>query len=176
MKPILLLLTISSVCFAQSQIDISKVNKLPDSIKVKGKVVDAVLWTDSLGVNLVITSQTDIYNSKISGLRNQELFADHYLLRNDSSMHLWHVYDFYLDCAVDINARFLKNAFHVTDLDKNGIAEVWLMYYVGCTGTDVYDLKIIMYEGKTMYAMRGHNKSRLNPSAGGDYKYNYNYN
>jgi hypothetical protein len=176
MKPVLfLLVTMSSVGFSQSQIVVSKVTKLPDSIKVKGKVVEAVQWTDSLGVNLVVTAQTEVYNSKIEGLRSQELFADHYVLRNDSSLLLWHVYDYSFDCGVDLNAKYLKNTFTVTDLDKNGVAEVWLMYYVGCTGTDVYDMKVIMYEGETMYAMRGHNKSRLNPSAGGDYKYNYNF-
>jgi hypothetical protein len=169
------LVLITSFCTGQSQVAVTKVTKLPDSIKVKGKVVDAVQWTDSLGVNLIVTAQTGDFKSKIEGLLSQDLYADHYVLRNDSAIHLWHVYDYYHDCAVDINAKFLKKTFNVTDLNNNGKAEVWLTYIVGCTGTDVLDMKVIMHEGKTMYAMRGHNKSRLNPSAGGDYNYNYNF-
>jgi hypothetical protein len=59
------------------------------------------------------------------------------------------VNDFIKDCMVDIDAAFKKNSLKVTDLDKNGIAEIWVMYEMACKGdVSPSDLKIIMYEGK----------------------------
>src|SRR5438045_6272198 len=67
---------------------------------------------------------------------------------------------------------FVDKAFAVTDLDKNGVAEVWVMYKNSCHG-DVSPVttKIIMYEGTKKYALRG--ESRVKVSAtdyeGGSY-------
>lgn len=60
----------------------------------------------------------------------------------------------------------------MTDLDKNGVAEVWVMYKNSCHG-DVSPVptKIIMYEANKKCALRG--ESRVKVSAidyiGGSY-------
>ena len=44
----------------------------------------------------------------------------------------------------------------ITDLDKDGISEIWIPYATVCTSEAVpLPMKIIMYEGNQKYAMRG---------------------
>lgn len=55
----------------------------------------------------------------------------------------WKIYDYISDCFVDIKAKFIDNTFEITDLDNNGIAEIWLMYKTSCSGSlDPSDMKI----------------------------------
>ena len=56
----------------------------------------------------------------------------------------------------------MPKSFAVTDLNKDGKAEVWLMYTTACTG-DVSppDMKIIMHEGVKKYAVRGTKKVKV---------------
>jgi hypothetical protein len=86
----------------------------------------------------------------------------------------WQVYDFVKDCQVDLEAGYLPNSFAVTDLNKDGKAEIWLMYKTLCAG-DVSpgEMKIIMHEGVKKYAIRGQNKVQIgqNQYDGGKYTF-----
>jgi hypothetical protein len=59
------------------------------------------------------------------------------------------------------------------------MGEVWIMYTTVCHG-DVSpgDMKIIMYEGKQKFAMRGHDKVQVSEKDfdGGDYKFDQAFN
>jgi hypothetical protein len=72
---------------------------------------------------------------------------------------VWRVYDYNKDCPVDLMLYFIEKTFAVTDLDNNGLAEIWLMYKNSCQG-DVSPVptKIIMYEGSKKYALRGESR------------------
>jgi len=66
------------------------------------------------------------------------------------------MHDRVTDCPLDIKADFVPGSFAITDLDKNGIAEVWVAYRLSCRGDiSPSDLKIIMHEGIKKYAKRG---------------------
>jgi len=159
---VLLIITVS----AQNQLPVTKmdVSKLPKSIKYEGKVQTAVRWTDNLGDNIVITTETGIYRNpkfdhEMDG-NDAELFAYHFLIKGDSVVQTWRVYDLIADCVVDIDAEFIKNTFQVTDLDHDGIGEVWLMYKTACHGdVSPCNMKVIMYTGQQKFAMRGLNKT-----------------
>ena len=139
------------------------IDKIPAEIKYEGKVKNAVHWTDKLGENIVITTETGIYQSskfkhEMEG-GDAELFAYHFIKSNGDFKQTWKVYDFISDCPVDIVASFIDKTFNITDLNHNGIAEVWLMYETVCHGdVSPMDMKIIMYEGQQKFAMRGKNK------------------
>ncbi|KAF2081993.1 M949_RS01915 family surface polysaccharide biosynthesis protein [Flavobacterium sharifuzzamanii] len=161
--------------------------QFPSSIKYEGFIKNAVRWKDKLGDNIVITTETDIhFNDKfkheLDG-RDAELFAYHFIISDNNVKQTWKVYDYISDCPVDIVASFVKNTFQVTDLDKNGIAETWLMYKTVCHGdVSPSDMKIIMYEGNTKYAMRGENKVAVGIDdngkkqfEGGEYKLDENF-
>lgn len=101
------------------------------------------------------------------------MFAYHFLLNNDSVNKTWKVYDFINDCPVDLDAKFIKNTFQVTDLNKDGIGEIWIMYNTVCHGdVSPTDMKIIMYQGTQKYTIRGRSKVYLNcmKSEGGEFK------
>ncbi|NJO90540.1 MAG: hypothetical protein HC831_17445 [Chloroflexia bacterium] len=138
-------------------------NELPNFIKYEGKIVNAVKWTDNLGENIVITTETGIYESKKFKHENDggdaEIFAYHFIIENNNAKQTWKVYDYISDCPVDIVAEFIDNTFQITDLDNNGVAEIWLMYKTVCHGdVSPSDMKIIMYEGQQKFAIRGENK------------------
>lgn len=84
----------------------------------------------------------------------------------------WKLYDYIHACTVDTTLEFSGSSPIVTDLDKNGISEVWLVYYLSCRGDISPDgMKIIMYEGKKKYALRGKAMCHIGDGqyAGGDY-------
>lgn len=163
--------------------------QFPNEIKYKGNIKNAVRWRDKKGENIVLTTETGIYKKEnikreLDDSRDAELFAYHYLIKDNKVTPSWKVYDFILDCEVDVVASFIKNSFNVTDLDNNGIAEVWLMYLTTCTGdVSPSNMKIIMYERNKKYAMRGTNKSLIgidengkNSYMGGEYKLDEEFN
>ena len=166
--------------FGQGKVAINPLDltKLPQGINYEGQIKTAVRWTDSLGDNIAILTETGVFQNKKSkhedGGQDAELFAYHYLVKADSAFQTWRVYDFISDCPLDVEARFIKNAFQVTDLNQDGISEVWLMYKTACHGDiSPCDMKIIMYQGQQKYAMRGHNKVKVSEKEfyGGDYKF-----
>ena len=86
---------------------------------------------------------------------------------------LWTVRDFVEDCPLEAELSLLAPV-EVTDVNDNGLNEVWMLYKMSCRGdVSPSNMKIIMYEGKTKHAMRGYTQIDL-PSEGtfegGDYK------
>ena len=174
---ILILLFSLTVC-GQKQITTTNLdtNNLPNAIKITGNIKTAIRWTDKIGDNIVITTETGETINKTAAsddYRDAALYAYHYIVCKDSIYLIWKVYDFIKECPVEIEANFIKNTFQVTDLDKDGVAEVWLMYKTVCHGdVSPCDMKIIMYQGQQKYAMRGQNKVQVSNKEfyGGDYK------
>lgn len=165
--------------FSQAQLNVKKLDRssLPRSISFTGTLKNAVSWTDKAGTHYVVTSETGNVDSRTdpgSDSRSAELFAGHYLAQKDSLRLTWKVYDFIKDCPVDLMASFVKNSFAVTDLDKNGQAEVWLMYKTVCHGdVSPSEMKIIMYENGKKYAVRGTTKVKVSEKdyEGGNYNF-----
>ena len=175
----LLTLLCSFSAYSQGQITTTNLDtsNVPKEIKFKGKIKTAVRWTDRLGDHIVITTETGetkSENAPSDDCRDAALYAYHYIVGKDSTYLIWKMYDFIKACPVDIEANFIKNTFQVTDLNSDGAAEVWLMYKTACHGdVSPYDMKIIMYQGRQKYAVRGQDKVQISNKAfyGGDYKY-----
>mgnify|MGYP000961831749 CR=1 FL=1 len=181
----LLATLISLTVLGQEQIDVKQLDltNIPKRIKYEGKIKTAVRWADSLGDNIVILTETGIYQGKKfkheKNGRDAELFAYHFIVKDDNAFQTWQVYDFISDCPVDIEAKFIKNSFQVTDLNKDGKSEIWLMYKTACHGdVSPCDMKIIMYQEQQKFALRGQNKVLVGVNDqgvkhydGGDYEY-----
>ena len=173
----ILFILVSFSCFAQIKSTQLTKATLPKAIEYKGKLINAVRYTDAFGDNIVITTETGESQSKTEpdeSYREADLYAYQYLLINEKWALQWKMQDFVKECPVDIECNFVKNTFAVTDLDKNGKAEVWLMYITGCHGdVSASDMKVIMYEGTSKYAMRGRNKVRVGETDydGGQYTF-----
>ncbi|MNJ91916.1 hypothetical protein D3C87_95710 [compost metagenome] len=173
------MILLSLPVFAQKKMELTnlKATQLPKGITYKGTLKTAVRWTDKLGDNLVITTVTGETASKspeVEDSRDASLYAMHYLVFKDSVSQVWKVSDYVKECPFDIILNFIGNTFHVTDLNQDGIGEIWLMYKASCrSDVSPVDMKIIMYEGKQKYAMRGQNivEPSKGESMGGDYKF-----
>lgn len=178
---IFILLLISYAIYGQASIIKIESKNIPKQIKYIGNIANSVKWTDGQGEHYVISTKTDEYASKTKGsedLINAELYVYHYVLKNNDTKLLWKIFDFNKECEFDLYLKFIDNSFQVTDLDKNGVAEVWIMYENQCT-SDVSPAptKIIMYEGIKKYAIRGLNRVKMseNEFIGGQYNLDNNF-
>lgn len=156
-------------------------NEIPTEIKYNGKIKNAISWNDKMGKNIVLTCETGEYENKNSENegRNAEIFAYHYIISENLITQNWKIYDYIKDCPVDIEANFIKNTLNITDLNNDGIGEIWIMYKTVCHGdVSPCNMKIIMYQGKQKFAMRGENKVKIskNESIGGNYTFDKAFN
>ncbi len=126
---------------------------------IQGKLVKKVTFLDAKGVNDVILTHTGMYPSKPGdeeGPSNSELHAYGYVAGGAQSIPVWQMHDFVHACEAGAEAEFSPDSPVITDLDENGLSEIWLTYYVGCRGdVSPIGMKILMYEGGRKYALRG---------------------
>lgn len=163
------------LCFALcqssvAQLLIKKLNQaeLPQNIAFKGNFIAAIRFSDTGGDNIVVLSLTNekINNNHPSGdpAIYKALYAYRYKLYGNNSKQVWRIYDFVSECILSVNLNFVDQAFTITDLDKNGKAEIWIMYRISCrSDLSPSGMKIIMYEENKKYAARG--STQVSPSA-----------
>lgn len=154
---------------------------IPPSCPYQGTVQKALTWVDSNGKNMVLTCATGNFSNDTSSMDGQdaELYAYHYVIQNNKTNLMWKIFDYVRDCPVDIEASFILNAIQITDLNADNLAEIWIMYKTACRGdVSPADMKIIMYEGKNKYAMRGQNRVKLDDKTflGGQFKFDNMFN
>jgi len=114
---------------------------------------------DGLGDHVLVLSRTEgASRSNPNPARNEyiRLTAKYYGRTAEGWGQEWNLMD-YSDCPeMDIAGDFLYKHITVTDLNKNGHAEVTLPYHMFCgTGVDPHSLKVIMREANDKYAVRG---------------------
>ena len=182
-KPILFFFFLSSRGIGQHKITVATIDasKIPKEIKYSGKIKSAITWNDRLGENFAVTSETGEFESKNAdnGGRDAALYAYHYIRSKNTIEQNWKLYDYVKDCPLDIEASFLTNTLHVTDLDNDGIGEIWVMYKLACTGdVSPSEMKIIRYEGKHKAAMRGESRVKISEKEydGGNYTFDKAFN
>lgn len=131
---------------------------LPSSMQYTGVFKKAFKWTNGTMDNYIIYTET---KKQPTGNREEGTFSKsvyvYYYVQNGTSVTLvWKITDGVKDCAYDIMTSCITKAFNVTDLNKDGVPEIWAMYKSTCT-SDVspWNLKLIMCEGKNKYAIRG---------------------
>jgi len=132
-----------------------EIGTLPASVKYDGKMVAGAKWEDNNGLNILIINETP-EKTQSGDERMKELFAYQYIIDGENSKQLWKVNDFIKECPLDISLSYMPKSLTITDLDNNGIAENTFMYRMACKG-DVSpdDMKLIMHEAGSKYAIRG---------------------
>jgi hypothetical protein len=137
---------------------------IPKSMHYTGHIINAVRYIDSEGEHIIISTETGNVDVKEEGnsYLKADLYAYNYLINGNQQTLSWQMHDFTIVCPVDTKAKYIPNTFAVTDLNKDGKAEVWLMYITGCRG-DVSSgsMKIIMHEGSKKYAIRGSSRVQI---------------
>jgi hypothetical protein len=168
---------LTNACLAQFKVTRPGKNSIPNNIHFEGKLVQAVRWTENAGDNIVILTKTDKTKSKNApddGYSDAALYAYHFLDSGKGMRQTWKVSDYVKECPVDIILYFVDEAFAVTDLNKDGKAEIWIMYKVSCQGdVSPVPMKIIMYHDSKKFAVRGTTKVQVsaNEYMGGDFTF-----
>ena len=131
---------------------------LSSELKHQGNIVKAFMWNENLLENYILYCETDVYNSSgnFPDGKNKEFYIYYYIVQNGETTLMWKINDFVKDCEFDLETHFINEALTVTDLDENGVNEIWTMYRFGCkSDVSPWPLKLIMYEGNEKYAIRG---------------------
>lgn len=141
-------------------IESTDVNFIKSNFKFKGKLQEFVKWKDGEGTHISFSTLTDVQERENTEFdeytKNRELYVYHYVQSNGAFQNAWNISDYVRDCPVDLTLSFVKKSLHVTDLNKNGIAEVWSMHRSACRGdVSPSTLKLIMYEGANKHKMEG---------------------
>lgn len=155
--------------------DVSKETDTADFPDIKGKLMQALRYQDKSGENLILLTRTEEAFRRVGEDRllaaTREIFAYRFLIQGSKAEQQWQVRDYVLDCPYEIEIEFISAGLQVTDLDADGLAELWLPYRLGCRAEQgPITMKIIMYEGGQKYALRGQTRAQ-NPSGeydGGD--------
>jgi hypothetical protein len=198
-KFLTIFLLISLSGFSQNGLTMISEKEIPESMKFKGKIISCSRWADSLGINYLILSQTQIikpetaikaskdytlmnFNGRIDTVysaeadyQEKEIYAYQYIQTGDSIYLLWKLLDYVRECPFDLTLDYLVDKPIITDLDKNNVCETWLVYWLGCrSDVSANFMKLIMHNGKDKYAIRGTRKIRygLEPDQidGGEFK------
>jgi hypothetical protein len=134
-------------------------NNLPKEIVYNGTIVTGKHWKDNNGENITIICTTKEKVSKdeySESVLTKEIYAYNYVNSGKGFVQYWKMYDFVKECPFDISIDYVENSLSLTDIDKNGIAEVTYMYTNDCrSDVSPAGLKLMMYESKTKYALRG---------------------
>jgi len=158
---LLLTLIIPIAVFSQVSSVIS-FDKNENDFKIQGNFVKGINWSDKLGDNYLVLSATQPFE-KIKGSRklDAELYAYHFIKTGGNKKQQWKMMDSQEACpaVMDITVRFITEGTAITDLNKNGVAEAWLIYKMGCrTDVSPAKMKIVMYEGDKIYIVNGRNR------------------
>lgn len=152
----------------------------PAALPYKGHAVALLRWQQSNGTHYLSISSTQL-TEDADGTRSQYLYAQHAILTADSMTVVWKMQDYVQDCPVDVVCEWVQlstdlktPAFtQLTDLDKDGEPEIWLMYRTACHGdVSPADQKLLMYEGRQKHALRGTVKLQVGTTLkmGGEHK------
>ncbi len=135
------------------------VAKIPGSVKMPGHVSEMWQWKDRTGDNMLILSARDVYNDKIvdgEQTRAAQIYAYQWVKVDTGYQVVWKLTDYITECPFDVTLGFFAKSTRITDLDADSVAEVTLVYKMGCRSDVSPDyMKLIMREGAQKYALRG---------------------
>jgi hypothetical protein len=163
-------------------------DEIPGEIGYQGDtLLAAYRYTDKTGENIVILTEDDIVyleEETEEELGEWEFIPvdDYKSLRayrslktkNGNWEEVWRVYDTQ-DCSsmTGLEAEFVRGSLTFTDLNNDGIAEIWFMYIKRCAGdVSPHEMYLMMYDNEEAYTMAGENKIVFGEefTMGGEYK------
>lgn len=133
-----------------SATDISRLN-----IEINGKLVLGKKVHDALGEHVLLLTE-QAATSPNGRIEHIQLVATYYDQAVGNWSPGWTINDG-VDCpGLDSAAAFFADATTITDLDKDGNAEVTVAYKTFCGGgIDSSTVKVILRQGKQKFAIRG---------------------
>jgi hypothetical protein len=146
----------------------------PDSVAISSRVVTAgaatitVTFQDLEGEHRVLFTEHALATKK--GLRSKRLTVVHQMKKDIRARwtEVWDAKDFVNGCEFDVTVALNEKSISVTDVDGNGKAEISFVYQLGCrSDVSPLTLKLLMYEGKAKYALRGETRTKVGEEESG---------
>jgi len=137
---------------------------IPGDIGYQGEIVEAYRYFDKTGENIVILAESDVLESPENEYGDVEyyknIYAYRFLKKGDDWEEVWRVYEYSDLCFNHPAAEFIKGSFTLTDLNKDGVAETWIIYIKSCKGDVSPDpMFLIMNDNlQSTYTMSGFTK------------------
>jgi len=135
------------------------------------KIIFGKAWDDKNGENILIfTEGTETVEERQDHGGNVEkwnFYAYHYADDGSGFERKRKLRDF-VTCSF-LAGKLFKSSVNITDIDKDGKAEITFAYHVGCSpdGASLYPAKVMMLEDGEKYAIRGTTYMEHNEPAGG---------
>jgi len=151
---------------------------LKDFPDVDGKLLEMQDYADSEGDKVVILTHSDVYPAdSMPGQEeafgyNADVFAYGFVnVHSGKPQRLWMMRDHVRRCETSVTAEFAESSPVITDLDEDGVSEVWIVYYIGCRGdVSPEGMKIHLFDGIRRFSMLGETLIRTpDGETGGSY-------
>ena len=157
-------------------------NELPGEIGYQGDFVEAYRYIDKTGENIVLTAETEVMEWEEAtddspATSNKDVYAYRFLKKGNDWEEIWKVYDQEFECINDPVAQIVRGALSITDLNGDGVAEIWMMYLKSCHGDVSPDNMFLrMYDDEEVYTATGTTKLKTTFGImGGDYTLDNNF-
>lgn len=142
-------------------------------IPTAGSFVRALRVVDTAGEHVLVLSRK---TATAAGRTERiELFAAYHTRRSSSAWNQeWTIRDMAVCPELDIGADFFLADVALSDIDKDGIIEVAVPYYLQCAGgVEPRTVKIVLREGANKLAIRGESQVRYpgQEHFGGEHKH-----
>ena len=139
-------------------------DELPGEIGYQGDFVEAYRYTDATGENIVLTAETEVTvweegDDDTPATSNKAVYAYRFLKNGNDWEEVWRVYDMEFECINDPVAQIVRGALSITDLNGDGVAEIWMIYLKSCHGDVSPDNMFLrMYDNDEVYTITGTTK------------------
>jgi len=146
--------------------------RLAKGVKVRGDTfLMATRFDDKNGTNYVVLSSkaSQKPSGESSSSRSMILFLDDWIVpAKGAPRSLLPVRDLVEDCVMGaVDAKFHDDAFSVTDLDHDGVAEITFGYELACrSDVSPATYKLLLIENGTKFILRGTTKIRDDAASG----------
>ncbi len=153
-------------------------NLLKEFPDVDGNLLKMQGYTDNEGDKVVILTHSDVYPAdSVPGQEkdfgyNADMYAYGFVdVHSGNPQRLWMMRDHVRRCEAGVTAEFAEAAPLITDLNEDGVSEVWIIYYIGCRGdVSPEGMKIHLFDGIRRFTMIGETLIRTpDEEMGGSY-------
>ncbi len=127
-------------------------------LKIEGEIVAGRVWTDANGENVLVLSQIkeESFSDEEGPSSETRLLAKHFVNNAGNYSLQWELNELESGCGFENRAAFSSSLLAVTDLDKNSLAEITVVYRLGCSSELSPDpLRLLLIENGKQHKISG---------------------
>lgn len=139
-------------------------NDIPRQLSIKGIMVEALEFVDKNGMNLVVCTQTGKFPVSVKNdegvyekLNDRAELGFYHFVKGENGYNLLAEFSDEQDCdGFDLYNGFTKKSLSITDLDKNGIAEISFQVVKSCrSDVSPAERKLFFFQAGKVFYMQG---------------------